>query len=311
MTTILNIPGTNPPNPFTLLLSINPSSTPDATAAHLITVVTTSSDPAHSLWQLWDAFFTAVATSTTHTPHLALLDALRTHPPTQPTNVRAGSNAQRNLRSYIESDGKLHWAALPRFSAQWRDVHDILEAWRDWDGVRDSISPAAATTVGSGGAEYFLRLCAFSAALLKATNGKDGVHPIWVFYACRDVLECEGEGLDRRQQQQRHRIPWEEVWALDVRVAATWVRDGAVALWEADGEELRRHWDAALHEKTELWPSEDGLTRERWELWGRRLQELSAQGGFLDGETRAVVEEAAEVVSRLLKKTDRSISSTT
>ncbi|KAF7157476.1 hypothetical protein CNMCM5623_001737 [Aspergillus felis] len=304
MTTILDIPGTKPPNPFTtaiqaLLLSTNPSSTPGETADHITTAVTTSPDPAHALWQLWDAFFTAVATSTTHNPHLALLDALRAHPPTQPTNVRAGSDAQRNLRSYTSPDGKLNWESLPRFSAQWRDVHDILEAWRDWDGVRDSTSPATTTTVISG-AEYFLHFCTFSAALLKATNGKGGVHPVWVFYACHDVLECER--LDRDGQPKPHRMPPEEVWTLDVRVAATWVRDGARALWEVDGEDLRRHWRAALDEKTELWPREDGLTRERWQLWERRLRELSAERALLHGETRAVVAEAADVVSGLLKE---------
>jgi hypothetical protein len=304
MTTILDIPGTNPPNPFTtpiqaLLTTTNPSSTPDETAGHLVAAVSSSPDPAHSLWQLWDAFFTAVATSTTHTRHLALLDALRAQPPTQPTNVRAGSDAQRNLRSYISADGNLHWETLPRFSAQWRDVHDILEAWRDWDGVRDSSSPATIPTTVISGAEYFLRFCSFSAALLKATNGRGGVHPVWVFYASRDVLECER--LDRDRQPKPHRIPPEEVWALDVRVAATWVRDGGSALWEADHEELRRHWGAALDEKTELWLREDGLTRERWQLWERRLRELSAEGETLDGETRAVVAEAAEVVGGLLK----------
>jgi hypothetical protein len=266
MTTILDIPGTNPPNPFStpiqaLLSSTDPSTTPDETAANLVTSVTTSSDLARTLWELWDAFFTAVATSTSHLPHLVLLDALRAQQPTQPNNVRAGSDAQQRLRSYTEADGMLHWETLPRFSAQWRDVHDILEAWRDWDGVRDSHSSAAS----SSGAEYFLRFCNFSAALLKATNGKGEVHPVCVFYACRDALERE----------KPHRSPPEQIWALDVRVAATWMRDGGLALWETGHEELRQHWAAALDEKTELWPREDGLTRERWQLWERRLRELS------------------------------------
>ncbi|KAF7131350.1 hypothetical protein CNMCM5793_004464 [Aspergillus hiratsukae] len=301
MTTILDIPSTNPPNPFSapiqaLLTTTNPSSTPEETAAHLVASVTTSPDPAHALWVLWDAFFTAVATSTTHPPHLALLDALRAQPPTQPTNVRAGSDAQRQLRSYTGADGKLHWAALPRFSAQWRDVHDILEAWRDWDGVREDGS-----TLSSSGSEFFLRFCTFSAALLKATNGKGEVlvHPVWVFYACRDVLERQSQSP--QPSAKPHRIPPEQVWALDVRVAATWVRDGGLALWEADRNELRRHWAAALDEMTELWPREDGLTRERWQLWERRLRELSTEEK-LDGETRAVVVEAAEVVSGLLNE---------
>jgi hypothetical protein len=72
-------------------------------------------------------------------------------------------------------------------------------------------------------------------------------------------------------------------------------------LWETDVEELRKHYAAALGQKTELWPRTDGLTRERWELWGKRLRELGAEEGGLDGETRAVVREAAEVVDGLLQ----------
>jgi hypothetical protein len=182
-------------------------------------------------------------------------------------------------------------------------VHDILEAWRDWDGVRDSGSEdsSTATILSSSGAEYFLRFCNFSAALLKATNGKSKVHPVWVFYACRDVLERERPG-PQSHQPKAHRIPPEQVWALDVRVAATWMRDGGLALWEADHEELRRHWATALDDKTELWPREDGLTRERWQLWERRLQDLSTEVEILDGELRAVVAEAAKLVSGLLEK---------
>ncbi|KAJ9485772.1 hypothetical protein VN97_g7583 [Penicillium thymicola] len=141
MTTILDAQGSNLPNPFSGLIQSlltprnhSPTPTPAETAADLVNSVTTSSDPAHALWEPWDAFFTAVATSSTsHDPHLALLDALRAYLPTQ-LNVRARCNAS----SSIEADGQLHWQKLPQFSAQWRDVHDILEAWRDWDGVRDS-----------------------------------------------------------------------------------------------------------------------------------------------------------------------------
>ncbi|KAJ5505577.1 hypothetical protein N7453_004534 [Penicillium expansum] len=77
--------------------------------------------------QLCDYLFRPVATSSTsNEPHLALLGALHAHPPTQ-LNVRVGSNA----RSYTGADGKLYCQTLPRFSAQWCDVHDILEAWRE------------------------------------------------------------------------------------------------------------------------------------------------------------------------------------
>ncbi|KAJ5203232.1 hypothetical protein N7449_005311 [Penicillium cf. viridicatum] len=296
MTTILDVPGSNPPNPFlrpiqALLTPSNhsPPPTPAETAADLINSVTTSSDPAHALWELWDAFFTAVATSpTSHNPHLSLLDALHAHPPTQ-LNVRARYYAS----SYIRADGKLHWQTLPRFSAQWRDVHDILEAWRDWDGVRDSVAENdTISTLSSSGGEYFLSFCVFSAALLKVTKGKGNMHPIWVFFACRDVLERDGP---QSRPQKAHRMSSEQLWALDVQVAATWMRDGGRVLWEADYE--LRHW-AALDDKTELW-LRGGLTRERWILWGKRLRALSRQG-ILE-ETVAVVVEAADVVSGILE----------
>ncbi|KAJ5972046.1 uncharacterized protein N7479_001964 [Penicillium vulpinum] len=150
----------------------------------------------------------------------------------------------------MRADGKLQWHTLPLYSVQWRDVHDILEAWRDWDGVRGSGTEDNSThsTLGSSADVYFLSV--FSAALLKATKGKGEVHPIWVFYACRDVLERK---RPQPRQLKAHMMLPEQVWALDVRVTATRMRDGGRELWEADYEELRRHWAAALDDKTELW----------------------------------------------------------
>lgn len=112
-----------------------------------------------TLWELWNAFFTAVVTSSTSRAlHLALLDALHVQAPTQPKNIPAGSDGERQLRSFTQADRKLHWPALPRFSAQWRDVHDILEAWRDWDGAYASGAGdnSAASTLSSSGDKYYL-----------------------------------------------------------------------------------------------------------------------------------------------------------
>ncbi|KAJ5306241.1 hypothetical protein PENANT_c077G04948 [Penicillium antarcticum] len=311
MTTILDIPGSNPPNPFTApiqaLLTTNLSLTPTPalhkTAAHLVVSITSSPDPAHALWTLWDAFFMAVVTSSTsHDPHLALLDALRAQPETQTNNIPSRIHAERQLRNYNRVNGNLHWQVLPRFDAQWRDVHDILEAWRDWDGVRDSNAKDNSTfsNLSDSGGKYFLRFCSFPAALLRATRGKGEVHPIWVFNACRKVLESQ---CPRSGKAKAHRMTPEQLWVLDVRVTAIWIRDGAWALWEADHEELQRHWAAALDDKTELWPKEDGLTRERWILWGGRLRVLSTENGILDEETRAVVTEAVEVVRNIVEET--------
>ncbi|KAI0386662.1 hypothetical protein F5Y04DRAFT_242077 [Hypomontagnella monticulosa] len=317
MTTIFDIPGSYPPNSFmtsvqTFLTSNDASSTPalslNDAAVQLVNTITNSLDPAHALWELWDAFFTAVATcSTSHAPHLALLDALRVQPPTLPSNVPEGSDAKRQLRSCTQADGMLHWEALPRFGMQWRDVHDVLEAWRDWDGVRASQegeSQENCSDNSCGGDKYFLRFSIFSAALLKAKRGEAEVHPIWVFYACRDVLEREGP-LPRPPKA--HRLPLARAWALDVRVAATWVRDGGRVLWETDQEKLRRDWAAALDGKTELWPRRRGLTRERWRLWGERLRRLRREEWKWDEETNVVIAEAAEVVESLLKSSTSDI----
>lgn len=100
-----------------------------------------------------------------------------------------------------------------------------------------------------------------------------------------------------------HRMSPEQPWALDVQVAATWMRDGDRTLWEADYEELR-HW-AALDDQTELW-LRGGLTRERWILWGKRLRALSIQE--ILGEETAVVIGAADLVSGILEdSTQKSI----
>ncbi|RDW84197.1 DUF3632 domain-containing protein [Aspergillus mulundensis] len=312
MATFFDIPGSNPPTPFSapiqaLLASTPPSSTPDETASHIVDAVTSSPDPSSALWQLWDAFFTTVVNSASHGPHLAFLDALRAQPPTQPTHVRAATDAESYLRSYLGPDGKLRWSKLPRFDWQWRDDHDILEAWRAWDGIReDSAIGTITSKLERTPAELFLRFIDFSTALLEVNHlrGGNGVSSISVFYACRNVLERDvGHSGLPRPDRTVHVISPDELWTLDVRVAATWMRDGGLALWEADGEDFRRHYAATLEFKTDLWPREDGLARERWELWGRRLRELSTDGS-LDEETRAVVVEAAGVVTRLLEETD-------
>lgn len=315
MTSIFDVPGSNRPNPFStpiqaLLTTTSPSSstaTEDDTVTSLVTCVTTSTDPSRALWQLWDAFFIAVATCrTSHTPHLSLLDALQRQQPTRPDNVQAGSDAERQLSRHVHADSRLHWSTLPGFSAQWRDVHDILEAWRDWDGVRAS----GHGSTGTSPANCYLSFCAFAASLLKVktSQGKGKVdvptvHPIWVFYACRQVLECEHQDIDSAKPKP-HKIPADKVWALDVRVAAMWVRDGARALWETDRDELQRHWAAALDERTELWPRDDGLVLDRWRLWAERLRDLSTDEEHLDDETRGVLIEAAAVVGDILGQQD-------
>lgn len=368
MTTIFDVPGTNPPSPFSPLVQRAFQSCPHESAklseltTKIVEQVTSSPDPATAFWSLWDAFFIKIAASPSlSTPgsdpfaaQLALLDALRAHPPTAPTNIPTGSDAELRLRTtYLsKTDHKIHWSQLPGFDAQWRDVHDILEARRDWDGARaqtqkQNTSDTPAPT-GEGESEsdikrhdparYFLRFIDFSVALLRlrqqqqrqqqrqhsvnvdcgggggggvdgGSGGGGGDAPLplslamWVFFNCKKVLEREG-GPERPAQCKGHGLSPAQVWALDVRVTAAWVRGGAGVLWEADWDGLRKDYAAALDQKTELWPGGEGMTRGRWVLWGRRLRELlgGEEGdGVLDEETRDVVKEAVEVIEGLLQ----------
>ena len=306
MTTILDIPGSNPPNRFSssiesTVTSTNYSSLAEETAKNIIESINTCSDPAHALWELWDAFFMAVVSyPSSHGAHIALLDAIRAQPPSQPSNVPAESDAKLRLRSYTKVDGRLHWSKLPLFHAQWRDVHDILHEWRDWDGIRDPSTNDSSTgnRMSSSGDQLYLRFSIFSALLLKSSKDTSATQTVWVFYACKDVLEREAP---QSYEPKKHKISSEQVWALDVRVAATWVRDGGWSLWNTDHEELREYWAAALDEKTALWPREDGLIRERWQLWKERLWALSTDEASLDQETRTVTQEAYGVIEDILR----------
>lgn len=315
MTTIFDASGTNPPNPFSTHIQAvltDLSSAPE-TATRVVAAVSASPNPANALWQLWDAFFTAAAAAASASPShhhqslLVLLDALRSKPPTY-LAPPPDAAAARALRSYADADGRLDWAALPRFGAQWRDVHDVLQAWRDWDGVRagDGNAQNGIPPPEPAGAKY-LRFCAFSAAVVAARrHNAVSVHVVWVFFACRDALESAGPATDAASaERQAHRVPPDQVWALDVRIAATWMRDGGRALFETSEEELRRHWAAALEEKTDYWPRKDGLTRDRWRVWVERLRALSAEVQF-DGETRAATKEAAEIADGFLEGSGES-----
>lgn len=299
MTTILDIPGTNPSNRFLSLIQEAMASNGypmlfEEAVKKIIDAIAASYDADQAIWELWDAFFNnVVSCPPPYDSHLAILDAVRAQPPIEPKVLR--------LCSYTEDDGRLHWSELPGFVMYWRDMHDILQGWRNWNGVRDpdpgkGISGSQMSITGD---QLYLRMCIFSAALMKH-GGQRGVgDPIMVFFVCRDGLEREHEAPPMLETK-LNSISLEQVRALDIRIAAMWLRDGGWALWNKDDAELREHWGAAFDDKTELWPREDGLTPERWGLWEKRLWDLSTDDNVLDEETRAVVKEAYEVVKAIL-----------
>lgn len=298
MTSILDAPCASPPNCFSQLMhdvcaSTDSSSTIEETAKSIVTAVKTSKAPGNTLWQVWDAFFKAVVESySNHAQLLALLAALHKQPS---ISLSPGSTAARSLRSHTEADGKLRWAMLPGFGTQWYDTNSLLEEWRDWDGVRVSTGnkPSVTSTSSSSATDFYLRFIKFSTAALNMAGMEHQIHPINIFYACKNVLECKSV---KSSETRPDRLSSEQKRALDIRVAATWLRDGGRHLAAMGPAELRQHWAAALDEKTEFWPREDGLTWERWKLWMERLIALRAGEELLDEETRGIAAQAVDVI---------------
>lgn len=226
------------------------------------------------------------------------LEAIQAQPATTRTIVGAGSDGSREKISGIKRDEKLNWQRLPNFHEQWRDVHDVLESWRHWDGIRDSDSGDLGSLQNSPRDCYF-HFCMFSSVILKAGIIKDATLFIWVFYACRDTLEQQGP---RPRQHGSHQISCKQLWDLDVKVTGIWVKNGATSLWEVDDDVLRPEWADTLDEPTALWPRTDGLTLERWQLWRDRLQTLCSDAENLSDETRGVTKEAFRVIKKLLEE---------
>ncbi|KAK0614658.1 hypothetical protein B0T14DRAFT_570570 [Immersiella caudata] len=308
MSSIFDPPGTNPPNPFSPViedyLSSSTASSSAQAASLAVEKVSSSSNPSNALYLFWDAFFNTVViqASTSFDSHLTLLSSIRAHPPTAPTSLAPGSDIEKGLLTsgHLQLDRLFHWSKLPLFAAQWGDTHGILEAWRDWDGIRQ---PSGTSALSATPAEYFLRFVTFSAILLSqhTTWSKSVVHPINVFYAARNVLERQG--IHAREDEPlhttggEHKLDAQQVWELDVRVTAIWLKWGGRALWEMDPVYLREHFARTLDWKADLWNQGKGLTRERWELWAARLRNLE---GETEGETREVAREARVVVEGLL-----------
>lgn len=288
--------------------SPGPVPTPDETAAKITATIHASAEPATDLGELWVELFTAVITSTSssYAPHIALLKALLAQPPMRPMNASKGKySAQNSLLPFLQSDGQLHWSTLPRFGMEWRDEFDALRNRRA-QGQEDSPTSVQMDSPTNGvatrdknGTRYYLRFCSFSAALVKITHKKGQVYPLWVFFECSPVLECKDS---RPSAPGDNNLTEEQLWDVDVRAAAIWLRDGGLALWElceTEHEYLREHYARQLDWETELWPGGQGLTRERWCLWEERLRTLSGDEG-LSEETRTVATEAADVVNSLL-----------
>lgn len=290
MTTILEDPRISPGNP--LMDDLLPLLTTHLDAAKVSTLLKTVNDslrPWTALWNLWDAFFTVVVHSSAQAQRLAFIGDVRAHPPTKPKS----KGAPRHLGGSLGADGQLHWSDLPGFGTQWSDAHGVLEARREWNiSIRGPGKESPLTTY----ATLHLQYCGFSASLLKTMGRTGGVHPVRVFYEARNTLERDVPlDNDRGEGKMRPR----DVWDLDVRVAAIWIRDGAGRLWDVDAHMLRQDWGNTLDSATDRWPRMDGLTLERWRLWRKRVRGLGGREELGD-ETKRVLSQAAQVLEDLL-----------
>ena len=147
--------------------------------------------------------------------------------------------------------------------------------------------------------DCYFHFCMFSSVILETGIIKDATLFIWVFYACRDILEQQAP---RPRQHRPHQKSCKQLWDLDVKVTGIWVKNVATSLWEVDDDVLRPEWADTLDEPTALWPRTDGLTLERWQLWRDRLQALSSDAKNLSEETRKVAKEAFRVIKKLLEE---------
>ncbi|KFA51444.1 hypothetical protein S40293_10685 [Stachybotrys chartarum IBT 40293] len=305
MSSLFQASGRSRANPFdsqiqALIDSNDLPSAIEQTVHSIVTTVTDSARPTGAMQDFMDAFIVPVVTSpASHGPMLALLEALSSQAPTTPGKNILEPSHRKALRIYTRDDGQFHWSTLPGFDWFLGDIQRLLHIHRD-------DAPGSGTGNKSiRGDMYYLNFNIFCTTLLRVNQGVGyGMDPIYVLYMCKEGLERDNPRvLDVYVQP---RLPMQTLRALDVRVAALWVREGASVLWNMDPEILRKNHAAALDEKTYWWPKDDGLTRQRWQLWMERLQFFSKDEYQMDEDTRSAALEAAGVIQKILAENQSS-----
>jgi hypothetical protein len=269
------------------------SSTSAETARHLTTKVLEQENLEHGLWELWEAFFSAVSRGRSqHESLISLLEAIRAVPTTEPSNT-SSSAGPLTSDTQPTTDNPPSWETLPGFGWEWRDTHDALMAWRLGDMGFDP---------HSDGDKYFI-FSAFSAALV--ASGSDKVESVWGSFACREALEQSGpeRWIDKCQQHRTpaRALPAEEGWALDVRVASVWMQVAGKSVLQEESPGSEDSWYRGVTSETDDWKGGEPFSRDRWKLWQQRFEDLSKEPSF-DLGTKTAAAAAADVVKGFLTK---------
>ena len=115
----------------------------------------------------------------------------------------------------------------------------------------------------------YLRFCAFSAAVV-ATQVVS-VHLVWVLFACRNALEYVWPEAQAAAAH-RNQLPSDQMRALNVRIAATWMHDGGPGIFETSQEETQATFLCSGH------GTDDGLlATEKWAPHARSMGEYGSQ----------------------------------
>lgn len=157
--------------------------------------------------------------------------------------------------------------------------------------ARDGLPPSAGI-IGAG-AERFNNFVALSAKLVRGDLDQGGIREL-AFFDIRDALETR---IDKRQLPPNCILSDQQLKAVDIEIAATWILQGQQCILCLRNEDFSPGWEAGLAKKTDLWNGGPGLSAERWKLWADELSRctgLPSAGAF--DETKATALQAAELI---------------
>jgi Protein of unknown function (DUF3632) len=277
-----------------------------ATASSLTSSITHSKDVDIALCIVWGLIFDAAALTTDHHQRLIdLLHTIRALPSTTLENSHSTTEDHATFESHVSSkdSSQLIWASLPNFASQWRDTHDILDAWRGGGlhGEKERLAnDPAAVPLGV----QFVNFSAFSARLLAAYP--DQMDIVWGYFACRDALEMKRQRWDTTSgtgKTRRELLSPAEVFAVDVSAAAQWILHSGASLFVVDNSEIPDYWAKGLEKQTDYWKGAPGFSHGRWKLWHRKFIEMEEEED-MGKDVKVLAKRAAAEIERFIKDLD-------
>ncbi|KAJ5473174.1 Protein of unknown function DUF3632 [Penicillium sp. IBT 31633x] len=244
---------------------------PTTAATKLISLDYTNGD---TPWALWNLVYEAAADfDSSHSSLLALLGEFQ--------------KADSHIPGSKAEDKPSEWLAC--FGSMWRDKWDILSphALSGW------------TMSTSQTARRWNNINAFSAKLLATTSFSRGAKlRAFGLASLRRCLETDPNTFKVQRKPPWYRMDLTEMLAADVCAAAQWPIHAGGLLWEdtrlEEPELIRR----LLPGQTELWKGEQGLTKERWQLWKERFMFMAKYEDF-GPNTRQIAQETTQIMGKI------------